>query len=165
MTIKPRFGVPRPEAEIGSFTEGLAAVLIGGKTGFIDRRGRVVVKATFAPWRTVAPRFASGMAQVEAEGGGGRYLDRDGKTWDTSSALVAGIADDTKTAETGEIVPFESLSGGWGYTNGRGETVVPPIFDAVLPFREEKAAVQRSQRWWYIARPAVLERPATLESP
>jgi hypothetical protein len=128
---------------------------MGGKTGFVDRRGRVVVKAVFAPWRTVAPRFASGMTRVEAQEGG-RYLDRDGKVWDTPGPAGGNTAGNrVENVETGggEIVPFESLSGGWGYADGRGETVIPPVFDAALPFREDKAAVSRNKRWWYIARP------------
>jgi hypothetical protein len=143
VAIKPRFGVPKPEAEIGSFSEGLAAVLIGGKAGFIDFKGNVIIKAAFPPWKTSAPRFLAGAAQVEAANGRALYVDRDGKTFDVPPSL------DFEE----KLVPFESASGSWGYANARGETIIPPLFDAALPFREGKAVVKRDDRWWYIAQP------------
>jgi hypothetical protein len=143
VVVKPRFGVPKPEAEIGSFSEGLAAVLIGGKTGFIDSKGKIVIQAAFPPWRTSAPRFLSGAAQVEAANGGARHVDRNGKTFDVPPFL------DFEE----KLVPFKSASGSWGYANARGETIIPPLFDAALPFHEGKAVVKRDNRWWYIAQP------------
>jgi hypothetical protein len=169
--IKPRFGVPRPEAEIGSFSEGLAAVLIGGKTGFVDRRGREAVKPVFLPWQTAAPRFLNGSALVAANEGP-RYIDRGGKVLESSAASAslnsfpATIFPDLSSEPgDGGLVLFQSAFGGWGYAGpagpeGRMRIVVPPVFDAALPFRNGSAAVARAGRWWYIAPPGVSGVPA-----
>jgi hypothetical protein len=75
-------------------------------------------------------------------------VDQKGRVFDTVPFDTA----KNESVESG-LVLFESVSGGWGYANTQGETVIPPIFDAALPFRENKAAVKRNERWWYIAQP------------
>jgi hypothetical protein len=151
LVIKPRFGVPRPEAEIGSFSEGLAAVLIGGKTGFVDRRGKEAVKPVFLPWQTFAPRFRKDSALVDT-GRGPRAIDRSGKVLETPFASLPYAAGYFSGSDGGFIL-FQSVFGGWGYVDAGGKIVVPPVFDAALPFREGSAAVARKGRWWYILPP------------
>jgi hypothetical protein len=149
VVIKPRFGVPRPEAEIGSFSEGLAAVLIGGKAGFVDRRGKEAVKPVFLPWQTAAPRFRKGSALVDTDRGP-RYIDRSGKVLETPFAALPYAAEYFSEPDSGGLVPFRSVFGGWGYAGEGGKVVIPPVFDAARPFREGSAAVARKGRWWYI---------------
>jgi hypothetical protein len=154
VAIKPRFGVPKPEAEIGSFSEGLAAVLLNGKTGFVDRRGKEAVKPVFLPWQTVAPRFRNGSA-LAATSRGPRYIDRDGKILEFSSASASSAAGIFPVPDPGDggLVLFQSAFGGWGYADSEGKIVIPPVFDAALPFRNGSAAVAREGRWWYISPP------------
>ena len=54
IVINPQFEYAR------SFSEGLAAVFIGGKCGFIDKTGRIVINPQFGE----AKRFTDGLAAV-----------------------------------------------------------------------------------------------------
>ena len=77
-------GIPQigPQFEFARrFSEGLAAVDIGGKIGFIDKAGKLVIEPQFL----FALEFSQGQAQVKLFGrnlktpGKGAFIDRKGR--------------------------------------------------------------------------------------
>ena len=66
--IEPQFD------EVLRFTEGLAAVKLGRKWGFISRMGQMMIKPQFDK----AIRFSEGLAAVQIDGQWG-FIDRTGK--------------------------------------------------------------------------------------
>ena len=66
--IGPRF------RRAGPFSDGLAAVQVGGQWGYIDADGRVVIEPAF---RT-AQAFRGALAYV-TDGTGAHYIDRSGR--------------------------------------------------------------------------------------
>lgn len=73
LAIQPRFESAEP------FSEGLAAVELGGKWGYIDRTGRFVIPPRF---RLEGAPFTNGLAMIQIETAAGirrGYIDRTGK--------------------------------------------------------------------------------------
>jgi hypothetical protein len=68
MVIPPQF------EEVGSFVDGLAAVKVQGKYGYIDKAGKTVIK----PQYDFANRFSEGLARVRLGDKFG-YVDRTGR--------------------------------------------------------------------------------------
>ena len=71
MAIQPQFD------EATDFSEGLAAVKIGGKWGFVDKSGKFVIPLGDYKW--VKP-FQNGLSRVGFPGDGWGYIDQKGKT-------------------------------------------------------------------------------------
>lgn len=77
MVIRPRF----PEGDVpfsSRFSDGLAAVRIGGKWDFIDRHGTVVISPMFSGDEYSPPRFSEGLCVIR-EGSKYGYIDTTGK--------------------------------------------------------------------------------------
>ena len=120
-----------------------------GKSGYIDRSGRMVVEPQ---WDDAEP-FAGGLAavgtrHVEADGGVSRtvsrqgWIDRTGRvviplTWDDAGDFVEGRA----RVKQGER---------WGYVDRTGAVIVKPEYDDAAPFSEGLAAVKRDDRTGFI---------------
>jgi hypothetical protein len=68
MVIAPQFDLSY------GFSEGLAAVRVGKKDGYIDKTGRMVIKPKF----DVASDFSGGLARVLVDGKHW-YIDKSGK--------------------------------------------------------------------------------------
>jgi hypothetical protein len=75
------------------------------------------------------------------------YINTKGKS---VAARKATQNSDDEKGVVFRLSPFQSPSGAFGYKNMEGKPVIPPVFDAALPFREGKAAVSKKGRWWYI---------------
>jgi WG containing repeat len=111
------------------FSEGLAKITVGGKSGFIDRSGNIVIKPQFSR----AGRFAEGMAPVEINGAWG-FIDRAG-------TIV--IEPRFEWAfPFGEGRALVSMQGKWGFINSAGEMVIEPQFDEAGGFSEGLARVR-----------------------
>ena len=88
----PRWGLAVAWDRAGNFSEGLAPVGVGAKTGFIDREGRVVVEPLF----DTAQSFADGLAPVRVNHKWG-YVDRLGRmvidpTYESAAPFSDGVA-------------------------------------------------------------------------
>ena len=114
-------------ADIG-FSEGLAAVRIGDKWGFIDRQGTYVIEPQFA----YAQSFSEGLAVVrigDRETGVGKYgfIDRQGRyvvepQFDGAQSFSEGLA-------------AVRIGDRWGFIDRQGRYVINPQFDVVGSFR------------------------------
>lgn len=108
--IAPRFEHAR------DFSEGLAYAGAKGSGGFIDRRGRVVIKVDFS-----VKDFHEGLAAAApARGRGWGYIDRSGRSVIKPQYQ---FADDFSEGLAGVAV-----EGKYGFIDKRGEMVIPPRF-------------------------------------
>ena len=121
----------------------------GGKAGYIDRSGKVVIEPQFEPYGNYSGVFHDGIAEVGVSSG--KYVDATGKPvakeklyrgWDFSEGLAAALAED---------------GGKWGYVDRTGEFAISPRFEGhpngyVSSFSEGRAWVQVSGRYGFIDR-------------
>lgn len=109
-----RLAIPGPFEEAEGFSEGVAAVKVGGKWGYIDRAGRFAVEPAYDR----AGSFSEGAAVVGA-GGKAWFIDRSGEK-------VGDCPPQSCNFHEG-LATFESR-GKWGYIDRSGRVVVKPRF-------------------------------------
>ncbi len=129
--IEPRF------EEAFNFTDGRAAIKIGGKYGFIDEQGALVVPAEYDD----AISFHEGVGVVSKEGAYS-YIDASGhplseNTYDYAWPLKDGLG-------------MVKVDGKFGYVDSRGSYILPPIADTTFGFSEGLAVVSVGGRFGYI---------------
>lgn len=117
------------------FTEGLAAVRIGDKWGFVDNVGKLVISAKFHDWSggDDIGEFSEGLARITVFDKAG-YIDRSGRfvisaKYDSAGDFHEGLAAVTINSKT-------------GFINKRGNVVIPLRFFAASPFRNGISNVQ-----------------------
>lgn len=102
--------------EIGDFNEGIAAVEINDKTGFIDLSGNYI----FRPISEQYADFSDRMSNVCIDGKYG-FIDHNG------SIVIAPQYDDAGNFKFG-LAPVK-YNGKYGYINKRGNIEIPPLYD------------------------------------
>ena len=154
-----------------AFSDGVAAVCMNGKWGFIDREDKMVVPLKYDKVR----KFKDGMAAVRIDGKWG-FVDRTGKeivaakysTVEDFSEGMAAVRADKKwgfvNREGKEIVPLQysevkpfcegcaavSLKDLWGFVDMEGKEIIPLKYDDILDFSEGLAGVALSKKWGYV---------------
>jgi hypothetical protein len=121
--------------EAWSFTEGLAAVKIGGengKWGFIDKTGQIVISPQF-DWAGV---FSEELATIIIDYKRG-YINKIGQIviipqFDEVSGFSEGLSG----------VKIVGKDGKWGYINKTGQIVITPQFDTADKFSGGLASVR-----------------------
>ena len=121
--INPRFDDALP------FSDGLAAVQIGGKWGFVNASGHLVIKPQFE----AAYYFREGVGIVEA-GSGDELIDRSGKVLASGLQFVDLVFDGRVPA---------TRDGKNGYLDLRGKVAIPFIYEAGHRFSSGLAAVKK----------------------
>ncbi len=120
---------------------------VGGKAGYIDSRGTILIEPRFPGRRNGGGEFFSGLLHL----GEGRFVDRTGevvletgfsRTWSFSDGLAAAMRHE---------------SGAWGYIDTSGRFVIEPRFESfprgyIHSFREGWARVEVGSRTGYIDR-------------
>ncbi len=137
---------------VGKFKGGFAAIKYGGKYGFIDKQGQIVIKPRFDD----AKDFSEGLARVrigDSSRGKWGFIDRQGEfviapQFDHAENFSEGLA----IVRTGDF-----RSGKYGFIDKNGIYVINPIFDtAVSGFSEGLVRVAirsgEAQKWGYIDR-------------
>lgn len=151
-------------------------VLVRGRIGFIDRRGRVVVSPQFLH---CGGRFSQGLCPVAVEPGQFGYIGHSGRIvipprYEFADEFHEGLAFVRIRGKhgvidvTGELVvpaTFERIPGHsgfseglapagtadkYGFINTSGEWVIPPKFDSAQSFSEGAAAVSIGQQEGYV---------------
>ena len=172
----------RPPGKVHAFSEGLAAVEIRGRFGYLNTSGRIVIRPKFLK----AGTFRRGLApvQLHAPKGGSPlwgYIDRKGATaialqFTGALAFSDGLAAvrvrpgnkwgyiDTKgktviNPRFGRAMSFDhglarvTVGGKWGLIDPSGRTVVEPRFDAVSArFSSGLMPVRQGGKWGYVGR-------------
>jgi hypothetical protein len=121
--------------DFSDFHEGLAAVKVGEKWGYIDKEGKTVISPQFERvlW------FSGGLAPV-AIGGREGYVDTSGKI---AIKPQFEMAFTFKDAVARVALPTKSKAGDqqWGYIDKKGDFVIPAKFAGADDFREGMAKV------------------------
>jgi hypothetical protein len=135
------------------FSEGLAAVKLGDKWGYIDRRGRVVVSPRFDS----ANNFSEGLAVVEVNKKKG-FIDRRG-CWviPPRFALADRFSEGLASVNVGYRYGMNDedpnrRDGKWGYVDRSGRFRVPAKYDWAGTFSEGLAVVRSGGAHGFIDR-------------
>jgi len=136
----------QPTGRLGP-KDGLLAVTVDGKQGFIDLAGRMVIPPTF----DFAWQFSEGRASAWENGRAG-FIDRTGRfvipaRFEYAKAFHEGLAE-------------VQLGGLWGFVGTDGQLTIQPQFEATLWFSEGRAPVRVDGRWGYVDRAGMLVIPA-----
>jgi hypothetical protein len=154
--------MPRGVQDFSKPSENMIAVKIGGKWGFLDRHGKLVIKPRFDPDLNdysdddYLGEFINGLAIVKLNDKWG-YLNRQGK-------LVI-------PAKFHGAMPFEHSETGivglsyddWRLIDRQGKFVSRRKFGDILPFGEGLAGALINDRWGFIDRTGKLVIPATFD--
>ena len=122
-----------------NFSEGLAAVRIGNKFGYLDRAGNIRIRPQFDE----AHKFSGGRARVKHNGMNG-YIDKTGymvirPQYKYAHEFSEGLA----------AVEHKKGLGGypqWGFVDTSGRMVIRPQYDHVRDFTEGIALVSTRER-------------------
>lgn len=134
--------------EAGSFSEGLAAVRINGRFGFIDKSGKVVIQPRFLMVDGWPPVYSSyhpynsrrGFSEGLAAASIGEYPDIYYGCINHTGEYVIQPQYDIMGVFNDGFAPF--LKGGqWGYVDKRGVEVIPPKYREANRFSNGIAVV------------------------
>ena len=112
----------------------LALVEIGGKWGFIDREGTLVINPQFDDARG----FSEGLALVNIGRNWG-FIDREG------TLVILSQFDDARGFSEG--LALVNIDRNWGFIDREGTLVIDPQFYAAGRFSEGLAPVRIGSRW------------------
>ncbi len=131
------------------FSEGLAAVKLNGKWGFINAEGVEVIVPQYAE---VVQDFCDGLAIVKKEiWGQGIRINLQGNVVvknNDNYIEVPSIYDEYRDFSEG--LAAVKLNGKWGFINTQGMVIVSPQYDYVDNFNEEYALVCVRKLWGII---------------
>ncbi len=164
--VAPRFD------NAGSFSEGLAAVEVAGKWGFIDKSGKLVIEAQFNPGQAqYNANFSDGLAAVNfASGKGWSGVPPAGTQWgfiDRTGAVVINpqFSGDYYSppyfAEGLAVIRFGEK---YGYIDKTGKVAIAPIFDSAYRFSSGLAVVRIGEKEGYIDKTGKFAIKPALES-
>lgn len=130
--IKPQFG-----RLSGLFSEGLAAVELGRRWGFISTNGAFVIGPQ-SEWN-LPGQFSGGLARVYAAGGRSFFIDKTGAV-----AIPPHLHRSYIYPFSEGLAPFsirEREDARWGYIDTNGNVALEAKFDSVDKFKNGKAKV------------------------
>ena len=114
--------------EAGDFSEGLAAVKIEQKWGYINRQGKIAIKPQFMG----AQDFSEGLAAVIDVSGRWGYIDRTGNfvIKPRFNHVLEFTTPPGKFSQGLAAVGADNGTRRWGYIDKRGEFAIQPRFDS-----------------------------------
>ena len=127
---------------VSNFREGLAAVEIEGKWGFIDKSGNEVVPLKYG----YADEFSEGLACVSLTN---KYKKDKYGFIDKSGNEVVPLKYDW-TGSFSEGLAMVKLNGKWGFVDKSGKEVVPPKHDYVWDFKEGLVVVELNGKQGFV---------------
>lgn len=133
-TLSPQEWADYAFDDAHAFREGLAAVALGGRWGFIDPQGRIAFVASADKVRD----FHEGLAAIQRSDGRYAFVDRQGKPQTGFDYLEA--------LDFSEGLAPVRTQEGWGYIDSRGQWAIAPRYFAVGPFKNDRARVCREQK-------------------
>jgi hypothetical protein len=128
------------------FKEGLAAVKLKDKWGFVNMHGEVIAPLKYDDLDFLAQGFFNGFAAVAINDKWG-LIDRFGKE-------VIPLKYEETLSGFSEGMAAVKLNDKWGFVDSTGKEVIPPQYDDVRDFENGKAWVKKDGREFYIPKPA-----------
>ena len=149
------------EAETAALSVDVALfpVVKDGKSGFIDRTGRLAIEPKFRAVR----HFQDGLAAVTPDGsenGLCGFIDKTGQMVIEPRFWALGFSEGLAAA-----APGDSRDGKWGYIDKTGEMVFKPVLDEAQEFHDGMALVKFRGQWHYIDRSGVFRFTCAEGSP
>ena len=128
------------------FSQGLAAVVVDGKWGYIDMTGAFVIPAHYGNNAERADKgtFSEGLAAIQTDGGTWGYIDR------TGAPLIPARFDAAEPFAEG--LAKVQIDGKWGYIDTTGKQVIGPQFAVAASFSHGLAYVTTDTADGYIDR-------------
>jgi len=132
------------------FAQGLAAIKVGGRWGYIDKSGNLAIPLQFEDAGSFSNVFpvesgglASGLAPVKIDGRWG-YINKSGRVvipaqFDYAKPFFTGLG----AVQVGER---------WGFIDPTGRMVVAPQFESAEPHYDTITTVQLDGRWAFVDR-------------
>jgi hypothetical protein len=132
------FGHEVPPAQGDLAEPALFVVTVGGKDGFINGDGKIVIKPAFEK----AYPFSDGLAAVQKAGVWG-FIDADGRVVIEPRFVMVGLFSDG-------LARFRDkrFTDPWGYIDRKGEWVLPPRYQHANDFSEGLAGVSLGEEGW-----------------
>ena len=136
---------------MSSFKDGLAEVRVRKKWGYINKKGKMVIKPQFR----YAGKFYEGLAQAKTMDGKYGFIDKTGKfvikpQFSSANDFSEGLA------PVG--IPLKEITKGkYGYIDKTGNFLISPQYWSALKFYEGLAAVEsgksgKKKKWGYVDR-------------
>ncbi|MDA3816223.1 MAG: WG repeat-containing protein [Prolixibacteraceae bacterium] len=122
-----------------AFSEGLAAVKINGRWGYINHDGEEIIPALKYE---KAGSFSEGLCMVCQNGKWG-FIDK-------KSEEVIPPEKFERVGNFSEGIAMASENGKYGYINKKGETVIPLKYNFARDFSNERAKVMQNQRFGFV---------------
>lgn len=172
VVIEPKFD----KAE--HFANGRAVVRVSGKAGYIDSKGKYIVKPAFDGRCSAFGKHLDRERALVTQGGKRGMIDRDGRLvikpiYDTLGPFRDGVVDvlrgglwglvdrdgrvilppryDRVTCFSEGLAGFKVRDGLWGFADRQGKVVIAPRFRDAAVFRQGLAPVQvESGKYGYI---------------
>ena len=119
------------------FSEGLAAVRVNWKWGFIDMTGDIVIPPVYG----LVDSFSEGYTSVECENDKYAFIDK------TGAQITNCSFDDTSSFNEG--LAGVLLGGKWGYINSKGEFAIKPQYSYGHDFLNGIARVRIIKNDWF----------------
>ncbi|MBQ2830318.1 MAG: WG repeat-containing protein, partial [Oscillospiraceae bacterium] len=123
---------------ISDIGDGLLPVAKGGKWGFIDTTGKLVIPCGYDS----AKDFSEGLARVEKDGKWGLI--------NTSGKVVLPIEYDYFVGDFSEGLAWVQKDGKYGFIDEVGKLVIPCVYDQGAYFSEGLARVKKDGKYGYI---------------
>lgn len=140
---------PQYEA-VQRFSEGLAAVFMKERWGFINKQGDEVIPLSYD---YVLP-FREGLAAVASDNGWG-FIDKTGDMIIEPQFDTIDIQPD-HFGGFSEGLAAVSIHDRWGFIDKSGRIVIEPQYDYAFSFSEGLAAVRQDDKWGYINKLGVI---------
>jgi hypothetical protein len=152
--------MPRQAQAIGRPSQGLIAVKIAGRWGFINTQGKMVIRQRYEPDVNdynddeYGGEFSEGLAAVKWKGKWG-FVNRRGR-------LVIAAQFEKAEPFQGEVAIVEQ-NYQWGLIDRKGHFIIAPEFDVFYGFTEGLAAVVKDGKSGFVDRQGRWRIPATFE--
>ena len=132
-------------------SEGMIGFQQGKHWGFMDKKGKILVRPAFEEIRA----FSLGLAQVKKEGKWG-VVDRKGRVvvnfeYDYLSFFFNGFARVQK-------------KGKWGFIDRTGKIIIPIRYEALQAFSGDIALFKQNDKWGYINRQGIIRIKAQFDN-
>lgn len=118
--LKEMFGM-----NVQGFSDGMVAIRVGEKWGFMDAKGKEAIKSTFDKVSEFHEGYASGQ-----RGGANYIIDKSGKEVEVTDGKVLLVKDFSEG-----LAPFSSKDKKEGFIDPSGKVVIEPQFQSVGYFK------------------------------